>query len=81
MQPFSLLICTLRSHCEGGRNVVLQTRIVFWLEIQKKNPSLKNHFSATLKITSKGADEKAACRLMSKLPTSQLYLRANLNLF
>ena len=45
---FSLLICALRSDFEGGRKVVLQP--------EKKNLSLQNHFSATLKITSKDAD-------------------------
>jgi hypothetical protein len=34
----------------------LQTRICFSGWSPQKNPSLKNHFSATLKITSKGAD-------------------------
>ena len=43
-QPSSLLICTLRSDFEGGRNVVLQP---------EKNLSLQNHFSATLNINSK----------------------------
>ena len=28
----------------------------FWVSNQKKNPILRNHFSATLKITSKGAN-------------------------
>ena len=49
---FSLLICTLRSDFEGGRKVVLQTRIFFWLETEKRiwvhtiNPTffrLQNH--------------------------------------
>ena len=44
-QQSSLLICTLRSDFEGGRNVVLQP---------EKNLSLQNHFSATLKIRLKG---------------------------
>jgi hypothetical protein len=35
IQPFSLLICTLRSDFEGGRKLVLQTRIFFsgWKEV------------------------------------------------
>jgi hypothetical protein len=36
MRPYSLLICTLRSDFEGGRKVVLQTQICFWLETQIK---------------------------------------------
>ena len=60
-QPFNLL------HFEGGRKVVLQTRIYFsgWRPPGPKQVGLycgptffrlQNHFSATLKITSKGAD-------------------------
>jgi hypothetical protein len=60
------LICTLRNDFEGDRKVVLQTRIFFLVGDPKKklglyyNPRFffrsQNHFSATLKITSKGAD-------------------------
>jgi len=94
LSPFILLICTLRSGFEGGRGVVLQTQIFFWVSNQKKiricrstflqpekrcvfygsattkkskfsqplfsnlkkNLRLQNHFSATLKMSSKGAD-------------------------
>ena len=43
-------------HFEIGRKVVMQTRN-FFVDLQpEKNPSLQNHFSANLKITSKGAD-------------------------
>ena len=59
---FSLLICTLRSDLEGGRKVVLQTRIFFLVGDQEKKVGLLlNHLfsgSATLKITSKAADKK-----------------------
>ena len=41
-RPDSLLICTVKIDFEGGRKVVLQTRIFFWLE-------------TTLKITFNGA--------------------------
>ena len=34
---FSLLIYTLKSDFEGGRKVVLQTHIFFWLETQIEN--------------------------------------------
>ena len=73
----SLLICTLRSDFEGGRKVVLKTQIFFMglqpekkiyycrttsLQSVKKNLSLQIHFFATLKITPKGADQKAERR-------------------
>ena len=47
-RPDSLLICTVKSDFEGGKKVVLQTRIFFsGSPTKKKNPSLQNHFSPT----------------------------------
>ena len=52
----------------GWRRVVLQIRIFFLVGDQEKNPSLQNHFTATLEFTSKGAGQKAVTKNSKEAP-------------